>query len=88
MYAAIFSPSQYECNLNRILNRLNNQVDIFTAKADILSGRGCTEINGLRQELAGLKGAINLALNTKDYSAIKVYRSNIESKNMIDCPLY
>lgn len=84
MYAAIFGPTNYNCNLDRILNRLGNQVDIFTAKADLLSERGCIEIIDLKQELSGLKQAIN----SRDYGSIKDYSSKIDNKNKISCPLY
>jgi hypothetical protein len=84
MYAAIFGPKQYDCNIERLLNRLSFQTDMFISKASILSNRGCFEIAGMNQELAGLKAAIN----SKDYLSMNDYGQRIEEKNKISCPLY
>lgn len=88
MYAAIFGPKQYDCNIERLLNRLSFQTDMFISKASILSNRGCFEIAGMNQELAGLKAAINNAINNKDYLSMNDYGQRIEEKNKISCPLY
>ena len=84
MYAAIFGPSQYQCNLDRLLGRLNIQADILIGKADVVAGLGCFEVAGIRQELKGLQSA---AAN-KDYGSIRDYSSRIDNKNRISCPIY
>jgi hypothetical protein len=89
MYAAIFGPRMYDCNIGRLMKRLSSQADIFIAKADLLAGRGCYEINAVKPELEGLKAA---AESTKPIAiklaTIKYYASRIESENPISCPLY
>jgi hypothetical protein len=84
MYAAVFGPKMYDCNIERLMKRLSSQADIFLAKADLLAGRGCYGINAVKPELVGLKAA---AAN-KNLAAIKDYASRIESKNPVSCPLY
>jgi hypothetical protein len=89
MYAAIFGPKMYDCNIERLMKRLSIQADIFIAKADMLSERGCYGINAVKPELEGLKATAESAkpIATK-LAAIKDYASRIESKNPVSCPLY
>ena len=84
MYAAVFGPKMYDCNIERLMKRLGLQADIFLAKVNLLTERGCYGINAVKPELVGLKAA---AAN-KNLAAIKDYASRIESKNPVSCPLY
>ena len=88
LYAAVFGPKMYYCNMERLLNRLNSQADVFIEKAGLLSERGCTEANALTPEILGLKSAINNAISLKDYSSLEFSSSSIDEKNRIQCPLY
>jgi hypothetical protein len=84
MYALIFDPEEYDCNLKRLMKRLDFQADILLEKASILESRGCYEAGGMRQELLGMKTAIA----NKDYLNIQSYAANLKSKNIASCELY
>ena len=84
MYAAIFGPSQYNCNIERLRTRLGVQTEIFIAKTDILIQQGCIEAQPLKQELSDLRSLIV----SKDFALIKSKAVQIDNDNMISCPIY
>ena len=87
MYAAIFG-KDYECNLERLRKRMELQTDIFLAKADSLES-DCPEINGVKQELLGMKSLLQRAATDPSvYPAIKTKAEAIDEANPVSCPLY
>jgi hypothetical protein len=84
MYAAIFGPDQYNCNIERLRIRLGNQADIFIVKADVVIKNGCLGAQPLKTELLALRSAIA----AKDYATIRYESEKIENDNRISCPLY
>lgn len=84
MYAAIFGPEEYECNIKRLMSRLQIQSDIFSAKASKL----CT---GMTSDLISLKStALAIQNNPKDNTAwanIKFIAAKIDSQKL-SCPIY
>jgi len=84
MYGAIFGSKNYGCNLERLLKRMDFQADVFLQKADIIASRGCNEIAALKQEILGLKAAINRG----DYGQIRDYGQRANEMNKISCSLY
>jgi len=84
MYGAIFGSKNYNCNLERLLNRMDFQADVLLQKADIIAARGCSDVSSLKQEIAGLKAAIN----SRDYNQIIAYSQKVNDMNKISCSLY
>lgn len=85
MLGAVFDQSNYDCNLKRLLSRLDLQTAIMIEKANIISSRGCYDIGSTNPDLIGLKGA----LSAKNYHEIISYAESIDSANRgSSCRLY
>ncbi|MBU2562054.1 MAG: hypothetical protein KKF68_00120 [Nanoarchaeota archaeon] len=88
MYAAIFSDKKtYECQLKRLMQRVNQLALLYQDKADFVSKAGCE--SNLKQDLLMLS---NSASDFEDSSNLGVLAINVESikdkNNFADCELW
>ena len=79
MYAAIFSNKEtYECNLKRLMMRLEKLILIYNSKADVITGKCDTN---LRPDLTLLMSMAKGFESSSDLSAIKISSDSIKDKN-------
>ncbi|HKZ34066.1 MAG TPA: hypothetical protein VJ142_02410 [Candidatus Nanoarchaeia archaeon] len=78
MYGAVFAEKEiYECQVQRLMKRLNNLALIYNDKETILFGRGCPlEVNLL--DLAGSAFSLN---NSADLIIVKAAADDAEDEN-------
>ncbi|MCX8194422.1 MAG: hypothetical protein N3G19_03665 [Candidatus Pacearchaeota archaeon] len=87
MYAAIFSdPQLYNCNLKRLMARLNSEVDIYEKKAITLSQKNCDATYNLVPIRSAAESVFNNPGNIAqlEQSATMLKTTN----NMADCTLF
>ena len=79
MYAAIFSDKEtYECNLKRLMNRVENLALIYNTKTDILTGKCDTN---LKSDLNLLISMAKSFESSSDLTLIKMNSDSIKEKN-------
>lgn len=79
MYAAIFSDKEtYECNLKRIMDRLEELILIYNDKSDIIAGKCDTN---LKSDLTTLMSMAKSFESSSDLTLIKINSDNIKEKN-------
>ncbi|MFA4952954.1 MAG: hypothetical protein WC584_01920 [Candidatus Pacearchaeota archaeon] len=79
MYSAIFSDKEiYECNLKRIMKRLENLALIYNDKADIVSGKCDTN---LKPDLTALIIMVKNFGSSSDLTIIKMSSDSVKEKN-------
>ncbi len=84
MYAAIFSdPETYECNFNRLINRLKTQIDINMQKAVIMKSKGCAT-SGLQLSLESMKSAFDGRL----VGSFKGVANEVDRRNPKECAVF
>ena len=87
LYSAIFSSKEiYECNINRIMKRVNYLSELYIEKSKFVSVRGCG--TNLQVELTILS---ELSKNLEDSSgllSIKAISDEINDKNIGVCRLF
>lgn len=86
MYAAIFSnPEEYECQLNRLMKRLEQLSILYDEKAKFVSSKGCsTNLN-----LAGLANLADNYGDSGDLSSVFNKAKEINDKNKYaECQLW
>lgn len=82
MYAAIFSDQKmYDCEIERIKERLNGLIDIYNQKAAILASQGCrtTEVQTALEKLKSERSSMeNLFMLSQEVS----------NANPLECPVF
>lgn len=88
MYAAIFSDKEiYECQVKRLMKRLDSLIELYYEKEDILKEKGCTQ--DLRYDLMSLENEANSLQSSEDLFYMMNIVENIENKNSgAECPLW
>lgn len=88
MYAAIFSdPEIYECNLQRVMGRINLLSKIYKEKDLLLEVNGCS--TNMYQSLINLETLSNSYESSKDLSSFNSVIMDLESKNRyVECKLW
>ena len=80
MYSAIFSsPEIYECQLNRLMLRINQLALIYKDKASFISRVNCN--SNLNQDLISLINAANSFSDSQDIYIIESISEEINNKN-------
>jgi len=84
MYAAIFSDLDlYECNFNRLIQRINTQIDINLHKALVLGQSGCNT-NALKSDLSAMKSAFEGRL-VGNFANVA---NEVKLSNPKECPVF
>ncbi len=79
MYAAIFSDKEsYECNLKRLMKRLEKISLIYRDKADIIAGKCDTN---LKSDLTALISVAKNLESSSDLTIIKISSDGVKDKN-------
>ena len=88
MYAAIFASSEiYECQLQRVMQRLKNLALLYNGKAGFIARQGCS--SELYPYLTSLKTFANTYEDSEDLSRMIGVVDDIERKNdFADCKLW
>jgi len=83
VYGAIFSSKEdYECNVERIMKRLNALSELYADKATFISGKGCnTGLNADIVALAQLTSKFNIKKIESELPVIEAQAMTIEEKN-------
>lgn len=89
MYGAIFASSGiYECNFERLMNRLTLLCDIYNERVDKLSGRGC-DMEDVNSLIGSLRHESTEAREASDMSSLYALAQNLADKNYyLGCPLF
>ena len=84
MYSAIFgTPEQYLCNFDRLIDRVNSQIDLNLDKAKIMESKGCNTA-GVQSSLLSMKGAFAGRL-IGNFASIA---EEVDSRNPKECPIF
>lgn len=84
MYGAIFSNAElYECNFNRLIQRIKTQIDINLEKAKIMEGKGCNT-GGLQSSLMSMAGAFEGKL----IGNFKSIAEEVDKRNPKECAVF
>ena len=88
MYSAIFSSKEnYECNVKRLMKRLNYLSDIYFQKSQFVASRGCN--TGLTPDMQILSDSAKNYRQLGDLGNIKILSENIKDKNLaLSCHLF
>ncbi len=84
MYSAIFSDYKlYECNFNRLMNRLELLIDLHKNKIGLIDPRCDSKM--LNSEFSTFKGYINL----KNMAQLSISSKNLYEENSeLECPIF
>lgn len=86
MYAAIFGPEVYECNLKRLMKRLDLLCEIYIKRADRLITKGCNMRN-IKTLMRDMRNEVQSA--HPDLSLLDNLAQSIEGENsMLNCPVF
>jgi len=88
MYAAIFASREiYECQLKRLMQRVENLALLYRDKASFISGTGChSNLNPLLLRLSNNAGDL---INSEELSSINNIVEDIKEKNdLAECALW
>lgn len=80
IYAAVFSSSEiYECNIKRLMNKLNELSDIYFDKITIIERKECKSNTG--PKLTALKAGASSLKDSRDIIALYTLSEEIDSIN-------
>ncbi len=91
LFAAIFSnPDIYECQLKRIIKgRAVQLAELYEAKSDYLTAKGCSSAPVLPSSLQSYKTAASSFEKSQDLLNIKTFTQSLEEKNaLLNCRLF
>jgi len=87
MYAAIFSDkATYECQLKRLMQRIEQLSNIYLSKSNSLSIKGCDPV--LNPYLLSLINSASGLIDSKKLYTVNLIIEELEEKNKGSCKLY
>jgi hypothetical protein len=90
VFAAIFSNKEiYECHLKRLLNRASELADLYSAKSNYLTTKGCSSAPVLPAVLRNYQNAISSYSSSTELNIVYNEADTVERKNEpLACALY
>jgi hypothetical protein len=90
LYGAIFADTElYECGVSRIIKRASALATLYTSKAAIVQGEGCTSAQGLGSDLLEYKRSLSTYTSSRDLKNLAL-KSDVlkEDNDNVLCKLF